>query len=385
MYSKLKSSKHFKKYEDPVSGVESYIFDNSAIPMTQSFYFTNPSSDKSGRYIWMYCGFPPAGDSVYGRSLGVVDTEKDTFTHYPNTMFHDASPLVDVDNGFVYYCDPLGIYRRSPDQSGELELIAPRPKFLMGRGCLETLATHLTFSADKKKLCFDATIGNRFVLGDVDLETGEYDVWREFDYRRNHAQFNPKIPDFMMFAEDGWTEVHTGIRHEITYDENGKLARIWIMKKDGEPIYIPPLYTEARHEFWSPDGKGIYYVDWEFGTIRYDLSSGKYTTVDPRGTWHAHCDSGEKYFVADENEIDGEKWYRGSKSRVHFFNKDTGKYVDIITENPALFTRNDPCRYHIDPHPQFAMNDNAVIHTTTVTGKVSLAVTDVSQLVEKTR
>lgn len=202
MNEAIKRSKHFKKYTDRDSGIESYIFDSESIPMTQSFYFTNPSASNDGRYIWMYCGFPPAGNSVYGRSLGVVDTYNDTFTHYPNTMFHDASPLADTENGFVYHCDPLGIYRRSPSPSGELELIAPRPQFLKGRGYLETIATHLTFSADKRKLCFDATVGNHFILGDVDLETGEYDIWKEFDYRRNHAQFNPKVPDFMMFAED---------------------------------------------------------------------------------------------------------------------------------------------------------------------------------------
>ena len=384
MNEAIKSSKHFKKYIDE-SGVTSYIFDNEAMPMTQSFYFTNPSATSDGRYVWMYCGFPPAGNSVYGRSLGVVDTYLDTFTHYPNTMFHDASPMVDTESGEVYYCDPLGIYRRSPDPRGELELIAPRPKFLYGRGYLETIATHLTFSADKKKLCFDATIGNHFILGDVDLATGEYDVWREFDYRRNHAQFNPKYPDLMMFAEDDWVEVDSGVYHKITYDENGKLARIYIMKKGEEPIYIPPLYTEARHEYWAPSGEAVYYVDWDFGTIKYDLRTRKYEIFDKRGTWHSHCDSTERYFVADENEIDGEKWYRGSKSRVHFYNRATDKYVNIITENPALFTREAPSRYHIDPHPQFTMNDTAVMHTATVTGKVSAAITDVDELIERTR
>lgn len=382
---RIKRSKYFKKYTDPSSGVDSYVFDSELIPMTQSFYFTNQSADKSGRYIWMYCGFPPAGNSVYGRSLGVIDTENDTFTHYPNTMFHDASPLVDTENGFVYYCDPLGIYRRSPDPKEELELIAPLPAFLKGKGYLETIATHLIFSADRKKLCFDATVGNHFILGDVDIANGNYDIWHEFDYRRNHAQFNPKINDFMMFAEDDWVEVDTGKYHRITYDENGKLARIWIMKKGEEPVYIPPLYTEARHEYWAPDGMGVYYVDWDFGTIKYDLLTKEYTVIDPKATWHSHCDVAEKYIVSDSNEIDGEKWYRGSKSRVHFFNRETGKYVNIITENPALFTREKPSRYHIDPHPQFAINDTKILHTTTVTGKVSAAITNVEQLIEATK
>ena len=97
----IKKSKHFIKYVDPESGVTSYVFNNDAIPQSQSFYFTNPSCDDKGRYLWMYCGFPPAGNATFGRSLGVVDTEKDTFTHFPNTMFTDASPVVDTDTGEV--------------------------------------------------------------------------------------------------------------------------------------------------------------------------------------------------------------------------------------------------------------------------------------------
>lgn len=381
---RIKKSKHFIKYTDPQSEVTSYIFDNELIPMTQSFYFTNTSCSANGRYIWMYCGFPPAGNSVFGRSLCVVDTENDTFCHFPNTMFTDASPIVDTDNGDIYYCANEGIYRKSPKPKEMPDLIAPIPRFLCGKGYVETLATHLTFSADKKKLCFDATVGNRFYIGDVDLSTGEYDLWKEFDYRRNHAQFNPTKPNVMMIAEDDWTEVHTGKHHGITYDENGKLARIWIIEKGKEPVYIPPLFTQASHEWWGPDGNSIYYVDCEKGTIKYDLFSKDYSIIDPRGTWHAHCSKSEKFVVADENGIDGMKWYRGCKSRVHFMNRDTKKYVNIITENPSLFTMEKQCKYHIDPHPQFTMNDTAVMHTSTVTGKISAAITEVSELTEKT-
>lgn len=382
---KIKRSKHFLKYTDPESNVTSYIFDNEAIPLSQSFYFTNPSCDDKGRYIWMYCGFPPAGNSVFGRSLGVVDTEEDRFTLFNNAMFTDASPVVDTENGDIYYCAIEGIYRKTPAPGEMPELFAPTPKFMRGKGYIETLATHLTFSPDRKKLCFDATVGNRFFIGDVDIESGEFELWQEFDYRKNHAQFSPTTQDLMMIAEDDWIQVETGEYHKITYDENGKLKRIWLLEKGKEPVYIPPLYIEARHEWWGPDGNSIYYVDWDNGTIRYDLNTKEYSIVDKRGTWHAHCSKDERYIVADENEIDGTKWYRGCKSRVHFLNRDTGKYVNIITENPTLFTRERQCKYHIDPHPQFTMAGRAVMHTTTVTGKISAAITEVSELIEKTK
>lgn len=381
---KIKTSKHFVKYTDPVSGVESYIFKNDKVKHTQSFYFSNSSASADGRYIWMYCAFPPAGSAAFGRSLGVVDLELDTFTHFPDSIFFDASPVIDEESGCAYWFNHSGLYRRSPDPNAELERLAKTPDFLLGRGVLLKLATHMTFSSDGKKLCFDAHVGDKFVFGDVEIATGKFTRWCEFDYGRNHAQFNPKKPDILLLAEDDWTEVATGTVHRIRYDENGKLARMYTMKKGEEPQYIPPLYTEARHEWWAPDGEGVYYVDWDYGTIKYDLNDGKYTVINPRGTWHAHCDKTESYFVADENEIDGTKWYRGCKSRIHFFNKKTGKYADIVTENPALYEREEPCTYHIDPHPQFAASDSLVLSTSTVTGRVSMTVTDTQQLINKT-
>ena len=381
----LKNSKHFVEYTDPESGVVSYVFNNDSIPHSQSFYFTNPSATDDGRYIWIYCAFPPSGNAAFGRTLGVVDTVLDTFNHYPETMFHDASPIVDTETGYAYFTNGKGLWRKHPDPKIAVELVAPIPKYLSDKGYVFKLATHMIFSPDKKKLCFDAIIGNRYYFGDIHLDSGEYELWREFDYCRNHAQYNPKKPDMMLFAEDDWVECHTGVFHDITYDKHGKLARMWIMEKGKEPVYIPPLYTEARHEWWSGDGESIFYVDWDYGTIKYDLRTGKYTEVDPRGTWHAHATADEKYFVADENEIDGTKWFRGCKSRVHFYNTETGRYVNIVTENPALHTREDQSVFHIDPHPQFTINEKFVMHTTTVTGKVSAAICDVSQLIEKTK
>ena len=179
--------------------------------------------------------------------------------------------------------------------------VAPLPPFLRGKGTLSRIATHMTFSPDKKKVCFDAEVGNHWVMGDIDLAGGQYTVWQEFDYARNHAQLNPAVPDWMLFAEDMWAEKQDGTFHDITTDENGKLARLWTMKREKHPCTGRRFYTEARHEWWSADGRSIYYVDWDYGAIRIDTETGAREVVDPRGTWHAHCTDDERYFVADEN------------------------------------------------------------------------------------
>lgn len=381
----LESSKHFKKYTDPESGIMSYVLDSDSLPLTQSFYFTNPSATSDGRYVWFYCAFPPAADAGYGRTLGLFDLESDTVTHFPDTMFLDASPAVDVDDGSVYYCMPSGIWRRSPDPNGKPERISAVPKELRGRGKLLNLATHLSFSPDKARLFLDANVANSFIFGELDIKSGEYIPWCEFDYCMNHAQYNPQKENLILYAEDEWVDIMTSSFYKIRRDAEGRLMRLHLLEKGGEPIYIPPKYIEARHEWWSADGEKLYYVDWIHGTIRYDLRTGEYTEVDPRGTWHAHSSLDDKYLVADENEIDGEKWYRGCPSRVHFYNTETNRAVNIITENPAVFTRQNPSSYHIDPHPQFAVNDSVIIHTSTVIGKPSLTITPTNQLINATK
>lgn len=387
----IKKSKHFVKYTDKTSGVESFIFTDDYVPHTQSFYFTNPSMTDDMRYMWMYCAFPPAGSAAFGRSLGVVDFENDTFTYFPNTIFFDASPIVDTKTGYIYWCNHKGLYRRSPDPRMPIELIAKTPSEFSKKGYFIKTATHMTFSPDKTSLCFDAHVGNHFIFGDINISSGEFTTWHEFDYAKNHAQLNPVIPDMMLFAEDGWSEVDTGKQNYIRYDENGKLMRLWTMKKGEEPVYIPPLFVEARHEWWGPDGNSIYYVDWVNGTIKYDMKTKEHTVIDPKGTWHTHCSADETLFVADSNKMcEGEMTFsgcpfRGCESKVHFFNKNTGKYVNIITENPALYSSDDECQYHIDPHPQFTAKDKLIMHTTTVTGRVSAAITDVSELIERTK
>ena len=49
----------------------------------------------------------------------------------------------------------------------------------------------------------------------------------------------------------------------------------------------------------------------------------------------------------------------------------------ICTLNPSLCSPERPNNYHIDPHPRFIMNDRYVVFTTTVLGRVDLAVAPV--------
>jgi len=51
-----------------------------------------------------------------------------------------------------------------------------------------------------------------------------------------------------------------------------------------------------------------------------------------------------------------------------------------VSLNPALYTREDQCRYHMDPHPHFTAGDKYVCFTTTVRNQVDVALTPVENI-----
>ncbi|MGI5892972.1 MAG: hypothetical protein ACOX6P_00100 [Candidatus Merdivicinus sp.] len=383
----IQTSIHFTPYTDPVSGVTSYILKNEVAPFQQSFYFTNPSMTLDGRYYWFYCAFPPAGDANYGRTLAVVDFLTDEVHHFPETQFLDGSPLVDVENGEIYWCNKYGVFKRTPNPADPVVRIAVLPPEL-SKGTIHRIATHLTFSADKSELVFDAEIGNHWQLGSISLKTGEFHVWKNFDYCYNHAQFNPVDPDLILFAQDFWNDKADGTQYGIKQDETGRRTRLWTIRRGEEPVAWKSEYADgaATHEWWSADGKSIYYVDGKYGAVKINMETGKYLDMHPGGTWHAHSSKDEKYFVGDvmHRQNDG-SWYRGCASTVNFYNYETGKQVDIITENSSLYRPEEPCVYHMDPHPQFLCNDRYIAFTTTVFGKVTAGITVAEDLIARTR
>lgn len=61
---------------------------------------------------------------------------------------------------------------------------------------------------------------------------------------------------------------------------------------------------------------------------------------------------------------------------------ETGKLFKFLTKNPVVEWRTpeDPCPYHIDPHPRFDRNDTLISFTTTVMGRVDIAFAAVADL-----
>ncbi|AHF91274.1 hypothetical protein OPIT5_14700 [Opitutaceae bacterium TAV5] len=391
----------FQSWRDPGSGVESFILNSRVAPVQQSFYFVNRSLGDDGRFCWFYCAFPPSGNANQGRSLGVADLAEGTVTHFPETHFTDASPLVDGRTGEVYWCSGLEVWKRSPSEDTRATLVNRFPEKLARNRRPWRLATHLTFSADRKAVNLDVEIGNEWQVGHLPLNGGEFVLWGRFDRCFNHAQFSPVDPDLQLLARDHSVHPVTG---EVTRYDN----RLWLLRRNSggvaEPVFADPLAgaihpgnphyahttaeivadarTKHGHEWWGMDGRHVFYVHYGKGVFRVNVS-GKAERRTPELLWasntvsHAHASADGALIVADCIPGPHTGIYR-----VVFINRNTGREAEIVSHSdyppPALQ------RYHVHPHPQFCAQDRYVCYTTFVRGRVDVALCDVEKLVAMT-
>jgi oligogalacturonide lyase len=121
------------------------------------------------------------------------------------------------------------------------------------------------------------------VLFTLNTKTGEVkDVFREREWL-NHLQFSPTDPGLIMFC-------HEGTWHEVD--------RIWTIRTDGTGL--KKMHTRIMnmeifgHEFFSPDGKTIWYDlqtprGLSFWVAGYHLPTGKRTWYHlDRNEWSVH-------------------------------------------------------------------------------------------------
>ncbi|MDR1280100.1 MAG: oligogalacturonate lyase family protein [Opitutaceae bacterium] len=363
----------------------------------------NTSLSGDGRFFWFYCAFPPAGSANLGRSLAVADLVEGTVRHFPETMFLDASPMVDAATGEAYWCSGLEIWKRSPLPDTEPVPVNRFPEELARNRRPQRLATHLTFSADRKALNVDADFGTEWLVGHVPLDGGEFVLWEKFDRCIDHTQFSPVDPDVQLIAEDFWVNL-------LTCELNCYNNRMWLIRRGGraEPVFPDPQIPQGKpvvrdalrnysgsepivvrdersmhgHEWWGAEGRYVWYVHYGRGVFRVDVSVSAGKRVAEL-LWasdtvsHAHASADGMLLVADC--IPGA---HTGVFRVVFINRHTGREVDIVSHSE--YPPDSLLRYHVHPHPQFCAQDRYVCYTTFVHGRVDVAFCDVAKLVALT-
>lgn len=367
----LSEHPYFEQWQDPESGVVSFLLKERVAPVQQSFYFTNPSVSADEHWMWFYTAFPPNRQRTL--ALVCLDPARPVIRHYPQAGFTAASPMVAPEGDAVYFCMANSVYRL--DREGETRIVCSVPLDYIGKRHYDRIATHLTLSADGKYLLLDGDLGNFWWVGLGSIDTGEVTILKEFGQHHNHAQFSPVEPDLFLIPEDWWNDKISG-RH-FAYDH-----RLWLMdigQKRYEAVSTGDWYDHtgrASHEWWSNDGM-VCWNDYERGTYECDPHSLEATHVWKRALCHAHCSRDRRYWCADESPY---KW-QSKPVEILFYDRQSRRETAIVSAMPAPpLDRN---LYHLDPHPQFSPRDSWIVYTTTVRGHVDVALSPVEALGEK--
>jgi len=388
------NSKLFTTHIDPISGVRIAVLSKHIAPVQQTLYFVNSGWSDDKRFFWFMCAFPPAA----GQMLGVIDFLTDEIRYFPET--HTGfNALVEGKTGNVYWGNKYGIFMRTPNPEDKAVQIASLPEECRKlKAGAEVVGTHLTFTPDHKEILVDIYVPYGTIIGTFDIATGDFSEWYRTDGANfNHAQMNPVDPNVCMCAHIHNLDPHTGAIMPLPL-EDGIYPRLNIITRIGSRKLISPLGNYATHEWWSPDGKSIFYCNSGYrgeaeytAIIAQDFLDGSESQIVcrliPGGSTIAHgsCSTDQKYFVFDGFEPD--TWWRGAVTMLYFSNRETGKQIRFLSKNPIVegWSRQNPCPYHIDPHPRFVCNDSMINFTTTICGRVDVAFVSVEELIEATK
>ncbi|CAM3172723.1 hypothetical protein [Rariglobus hedericola] len=370
----------FTRWINPASDVSSYILTHRAAPVQQSFYYTHPSWSHDGRFLWLRCGFPPPGGLHCTQTLGVVDFDRDELRVYPETQFTAESVMVDGLSGEAYWTNHLDLWKRGPLAKDRAVRVNSFPAAL-DSGRLALLATHPTFSADRRSFNVDARFiqsdGSATVhLGELAANGSSFKLWQSLPDRYfDHGLFSPVDPDLQLIVHEYWQDA---ARKGVPFDGNLPYHRIWLIRRGGqaEPLLRQPV-SHSGHEWWSADGQFINYLHYGHGVKRVCLATREETLIWAGHLSHAHSDRTGRYLVADRMDTPG-----NPDCHVLFRDTVTGKCVEIVNRGP-LASHLTRCT-HLHPHPQFCLDDRYICYTTTVHDRVDIALAPVADLIALT-
>jgi hypothetical protein len=376
------TSSLFTPWVHPSTGVTSYILTRRVAPVQQPFYYTHPSFTDDGRFLWLGCGFPPDGGTHAQQVLGVVDFEADELRVYHETQFPSARPWVDHATGEVYWGNHLDIWKRGPLATDRTVRVNTLPPDLIRGLRLNHLATHPTFSADRKSFNIDARLSKSdgtpvSLIGDMPLDGGPFRLWQKTEgFNYDHGLFNPIDPDLQLFAHEFWQD---GARTGKTFDGSLPYHRIWLIRRGEKaaPLLKAPV-SHSGHEWWDASGRYIWYLHYGVGVKKVDLATREEILVWPGALSHAHSSRDSRYLVADRMDDPD-----NAGCHVLFFDTLTGKQIEIINQ-PPLPAQATKC-VHLHPHPQFCLNDRYICYATIAQGRVDVALVSVDDLVRQNR
>jgi oligogalacturonide lyase len=197
---------------------------------------------------------------------------------------------------------------------------------------------------------FDAKSTNH--LYTVEIATGKTNIIYTYEGWLNHVQFSPTDPGLLMFC-------HEGPWH--------KLDRIWHIRTDGSGLRLIHQRTVpmeiAGHEFWSPDGKTVWF-DLQvprgetFFVAGTDVATGqeiRYPVERDQWSVHFNISRDQKLFAGDG----------GDRNMVA--HASNGKWLYLFTPNPdGTFRTERLCNmaahnYALEPNVNFTPDGKWIV------------------------
>ncbi len=221
------------------------------------------------------------------------------------------------------------------------------------------------------------------VLFVIDLRTGEMRTLLHSTDWVNHLQFSPVDPNLLLYCHEGpWQ----------------KVDRIWTIHTDGTHntlIHKRTMFMEiAGHEFWSHDGKTIWF-DWQtpkgqdFWLAGYDVNTGREIAYHmERNEWSIHfnvsrdgslfCgDGGDPGQVA--HAPDGEWIYLFHPEILPGNGIDTPDFVEPGVFHAERLVKMSKHNYHLEPNVSFTPDMKWVVFRSNMFGPTYVFAVEVAK------
>jgi oligogalacturonide lyase len=206
----------------------------------------------------------------------------------------------------------------------------------------------------------------------INVKSGEVKTILKSTDWLNHLEFSPTDPGLLMYC-------HEGPWH--------KVDRIWTMRSDGS--HITKIHTRTMameifgHEFWSPDGKTIWYdlqtprgeVFWLAG---YNVETGERTWYSlQRNEWSIHFNVTRdgKLFCGDGGD-EGQVAHAPDGKWIYLFRAEAVPNRGIIDKNfvnPGVFRSErlvnmSKHKYALEPNVSFTPDEKWVVFRSNMLG-----------------
>ena len=263
-----------------------YFHNNPFIGNTMIFY----STDASGKHLYSVdlrtLGLRRVSDAAGGGEIVGHRTQSVYF------QSHDSVFVTSVMTGATKL-----VFVFPSDFRGSVSTVNADETLLAGSWASEEqreIARKYPEKHDFFDRIFDAHLPN--MLFTINLTTGELKKIHSENTWLGHVQFSPTDPDLLMFCHEGpWQ----------------KVDRIWTIRMGSGEVRLMHRRTVdneiAGHEFFSPDGKTIFF-DWQIpkGQTFYlgavDVATGverKYALTRDEWSIHFNVSPDEKLFCGD--------------------------------------------------------------------------------------